>query len=101
MWYCRITSFELSVCKQQSIYALRRKEAESRTFWNTPKVLHKAADVDFSRMLKEDRVHKLIAKADGRVAAGEVSSDYSLNEVKVSYVVKVILAYAPINAYLQ
>ncbi|CBJ27259.1 flagellar associated protein [Ectocarpus siliculosus] len=65
-----------------SIFAPRRREAESRTFWDTERVVLKALDADFGRMLKEDRIVKLMAKSDNAVAKGQKSVAESLDEVK-------------------
>ncbi|CAN0405716.1 unnamed protein product, partial [Ectocarpus sp. 13 AM-2016] len=65
-----------------SIFAPRRREAESRTFWDTERVVLKALDADFGRMLKEDRIVKLMAKSDNAVAKGHKSVAESLDEVK-------------------
>lgn len=64
-----------------SIFAPRRKEAESRSFWDTERVTRKALDADYGRMLKEDRVLKLIAKSDAEVAKGQKTAKESLEEV--------------------
>ncbi|CAN0405657.1 unnamed protein product, partial [Ectocarpus sp. 13 AM-2016] len=66
-----------------SIFAPRRREAESRTFWDTERVVLKALDADFGRMLKEDRIVKLMAKSDNAVAKGQKSVAESLDEVCV------------------
>ncbi len=65
-----------------SIFTPRRKEAESRTFWDTDRVVRKALDIDFGRMLKEDRILKLIAKSDNAVVNGEKTVAESLEEVR-------------------
>lgn len=64
-----------------SIFAPRRKEAESRSFWDTERVIRKALDADYSRMLKEERVLRLISKADAKVVQGEKTVKDSLEEV--------------------
>lgn len=40
----------------------------------------KALDVDYGRMLKEDRVLKLVAKADAEVVKGQKTAKESLEE---------------------
>lgn len=65
-----------------SIFAPRRREAESRTFWDTERVVLKALDADFGRMLKEDRIVKLMTKSDNAVAKGQPVAE-SLDEVCV------------------
>ena len=63
-----------------SIFAPRRKEAESRSFWDTERVTRKALDADYGRMLKEDRVLKLVAKCDAEVVKGQKTPKESLEE---------------------
>lgn len=63
-----------------SIFAPRRKEAESRSFWDTERVTRKALDADYGRMLKEDRVLKLVAKCDADVVKGQKTPKESLEE---------------------
>lgn len=65
-----------------SIFAPRRKEAESRNFWDTDRVVRKALDSDFGRMLKEDRIVKLMAKSDIAVVNGQKTVSESLEEVR-------------------
>eukprot|EP00752_Nemacystus_decipiens_P001778 g1718.t2 len=65
-----------------SIFAPRRKEAESRSFWDTDRVVRKALDADFGRMLKEDRIVKLMAKSDNAVVNGRKTAGEGLEEVK-------------------
>lgn len=65
----------------KSVFAPRRKEAESRTFWDTDRVVKKAFDTDFARMLKEDRIVKLIAKCDNAVINRQKTVAESLEEV--------------------
>lgn len=65
-----------------SIFTPRRKEAESRSFWDTDRVVKKALDIDFGRMLKEDRILKLMAKCDNAVVGGEKTVAESLEEVR-------------------
>lgn len=72
--------------KKKSIFAPRRKEAESRTFWDTERVVRKALDADFGRMLKEDRIIKLMAKSDSAVVQGKKTVAESLEEVRLIYV---------------
>ncbi|CAM9547547.1 unnamed protein product [Hapterophycus canaliculatus] len=67
---------------RNSIFAPRRREAESRAFWDTEKVVRKALDTDFGRMLKEDRIIKLMAKCDSEVVKGQKDVTESLEEVK-------------------
>lgn len=43
----------------------------------------KALDADFGRMLKEDRIVKLMAKSDNAVVKGQKPVAESLNEVCV------------------
>lgn len=64
-----------------SIFAPRRKEAESRSFWDTDRVVRKALDADYGRMLKEDRVQRLIGKSDDSVAKEQKTVKESLEEV--------------------
>lgn len=64
-----------------SIFAPRRKEAESRSFWDSDRVVRKALDADFGRMLKEDRIVKLMAKSDNAVVNGQKTVSESLEEV--------------------
>lgn len=64
-----------------SIFAPRRKEADSRSFWDTDRVVRKALDADYGRMLKEDRVLRLISKSDTSVATGQKAAKESLEEV--------------------
>lgn len=74
---CRLTTTAIT----NSIFAPRRKEAESRTFWDTEKVVRKALETDFGRMLKEDRIIKLMAKCDNEVVKGQKAVAESLEEV--------------------
>ncbi|CAM9275025.1 unnamed protein product [Scytosiphon promiscuus] len=76
-----------------SIFAPRRKESESRTFWDTERVVRKALDTDFGRMLKEDRIIKLMGKCDNEVVKGQKAVAESLEEVKkvIAPVYKIIL----------
>lgn len=67
---------------KKSIFTPRRKEAESRTFWDTERVVRKALDTDFGRMLKEDRMVKLMAKSDSAVIQGKKTVTESLEEVR-------------------
>lgn len=64
-----------------SIFVPRRKESEGRSFWDTDRVVKKALDVDYGRMLKEERVLRLISKADAEVVRGEKTVKESLEEV--------------------
>lgn len=68
-----------------SIFAPRRKEAESRSFWDTERVTRKALDADYGRMLKEDRVLKLIAKSDADVVKGRKTAKESLEEASTTH----------------
>eukprot|EP00903_Cladosiphon_okamuranus_P005365 g5358.t2 len=68
-----------------SIFAPRQKEAESRTFWDTDRIVRKALDADFGRMLKEDRIVKLMAKSDNAVVNGQKTVAESLEEVKKAF----------------
>lgn len=68
---------------KNSIFAPRRKEAESRTFWDTDRIVRKALDADFGRMLKEDRIVKLMAKSDNAVVNGQKTVAESLEEVRM------------------
>lgn len=63
-----------------SIFAPRRKEAESRSLFDKDRTVKKAFDADYGRMLKEGRVFRLIAKADAAVGRGEKTVEDSLNE---------------------
>ena len=45
-------------------------------------MVRKALDTDFGRMLKEDRILKLIAKCDSAVVNGEKTVAESLEEVR-------------------
>lgn len=45
--------------------------------------MRKALDADFGRMLKEDRIVKLIAKSDKTVVSGQKTVDESLEEVRM------------------
>lgn len=67
----------------RSIFAPRRKEAESRSFLDSERVVRKAFHADYGRMLKEDRVLRLVAKADAAVGRGEKSVEDSLEEVRL------------------
>lgn len=72
-----------SITIKKSIFTPRRKEAESRTFWDTERVVRKALDTDFGRMLKEDRMVKLMAKSDSAVVQGKKTVVESLEEVRI------------------
>lgn len=67
----------------RSIFAPRRKEAESRAFFDTERVVRKAFDVDYARTLKEERVLKLIAKSDPAVVKGSKTVKESLEEASM------------------
>ena len=44
--------------------------------------MRKALDADFGRMLKEDRIVKLMAKSDNAVISGQKTVGESLEEVR-------------------
>ncbi|CAM9278761.1 unnamed protein product [Discosporangium mesarthrocarpum] len=68
-----------------SIFGPRKKEAESKCYVDTDRIIQKALEVDYNRMLKEDRVYKFITKADTGVARGEKTAEESLDEVKAIF----------------
>lgn len=70
-----------------SIFAPRRKEAESRSFFETERVIKKTLDADYGRMLKEGRVLRLLAKADAAVGRGQKTVNESLEEASMRAVV--------------
>ncbi|CAM9993975.1 unnamed protein product, partial [Choristocarpus tenellus] len=65
-----------------SIFGPRRKETESKSYLDTDRIVRKALEVDHSRMLKEERLHKWIARTDVSVAQGNKTTNESLTEVK-------------------
>ena len=67
----------------KSIFGDRRQLADSRSFYDTPKVIKRALEKDFDRMLSEPRIAKLIAKEDSGVKSGE-SIESELAEIKES-----------------
>mmetsp|Transcript_4830 Transcript_4830/g.9702 ORF Transcript_4830/g.9702 Transcript_4830/m.9702 type:complete len:1770 (-) Transcript_4830:83-5392(-) len=65
----------------KSIFGDRRQLSDSRAFYNTPKVIKRALETDFKRMLSEPRISKLIAKEDSGVKSGE-SVETELKEIQ-------------------
>ncbi|GMH46394.1 hypothetical protein TrRE_jg10777 [Triparma retinervis] len=65
----------------KSIFGDRRQLSDSRAFYNTPKVIKRALEADFNRMLGEPRIAKLISKEDSGVKSGE-SVETELKEIK-------------------
>ena len=65
----------------KSLFGDRRQLSDSRDFYNTPKVIKRALEADFNRMLSEPRIAKLIAKEDSGVKSGE-SVETELKEIK-------------------
>jgi hypothetical protein len=53
----------------KSVFAPRLKEADARSFWETEKVVARAFEVDWRRMLDEPRVRKYVGEG-GRGGRG-------------------------------
>lgn len=69
----------------QSVFNARLAEADSRAFFETPKVFKRAVQCDFNRLCEEDRFARFVGKMDESVATAGDSLDEEMMEVKESF----------------
>ncbi|GMH56164.1 hypothetical protein TL16_g02072 [Triparma laevis f. inornata] len=66
----------------KSLFNGRKSYSDSKDIYDNPKVVQRALNTDFERMLKEPRIGKLISKQDEDVKSGKQSLDTELNEIQ-------------------
>lgn len=69
---------------EESIFASRKEEADSKAFYETPKVWRKALDVDWRRLLQEGRFARFVSRNDEGVQQGQ-SLDEEIAEIKTAF----------------
>ncbi|CAM9640570.1 unnamed protein product [Chrysoparadoxa australica] len=68
-----------------SIFAPRRRDGEARSYFDTDRVIMRAVETDWGRMLKEERVKKFMTKSAPEVQSGEIGLDAALDSVKAVF----------------
>lgn len=69
---------------EKSIFASRKDEADSRAYYETPKVFRRTLDVDWKRLLNEERFFRFVKRNDEGVQAGE-SLEEEIAEIKAAF----------------
>ena len=69
----------------ESIFGPRARESDSRDYYDTDKVNARALDVDWARLLKEERFHKFVQKNDEDVKKGGEDATSEIGEMKAAF----------------
>ena len=66
----------------KSLFNARKGYADSKDHYDNPKVVQRALNTDFARMLEEPRIGNLISKQDEDVKSGKQTLETELREIK-------------------